>query len=101
MEGLSYIHSHGHSHRDIKPDNILFDNEFNIKIADFGYAGPVAGRDGKGYLNTICGTKPYMAPELLAGLPYKGEQVDVFASAVVLFILVAGTPPFMTASKSD
>ena len=101
VDGLQYIHTHGHSHRDIKPDNILFDGEFNIKIADFGYAGPISGRDGKGYLKTICGTKPYMAPELLAGKAYQGSQVDVFAGAIVLFILAAGTPPFMQGSAED
>jgi len=38
-----------------------------------------------------------MAPELIKGIKYKGSQVDYFASAVVLFVMIAGTPPFMTA----
>lgn len=64
MSGLSYMHAQGMAHRDLKPDNILFDDNFNIKIADFGFAGPMAGRDGSGYLKTVLGTKPYMAPEI-------------------------------------
>lgn len=42
-----------------------------------------------------------MAPEIHAREPYKGEQVDVFSSGVVLFIMVSGTPPFNEASATD
>src|SRR4051794_6191186 len=77
------------------------DENFNLKIADFGFAGPIAGRHGDGYLTTRLGTKPYEAPEILEGKKYLGAQVDLFAAAVVLFILVAGTPPFNTAEEKD
>jgi BR serine/threonine kinase len=40
----------------LKPENLLFDKDFNLKIADFGFAAPVQGRDGKGYLKTKLGT---------------------------------------------
>ena len=40
-----------------------------------------------------------MAPEIIEGIPYKGEDVDLFASAVILFIMVAGRPPFNYAHK--
>ena len=52
------------SHRDIKCENIVFDSHFNLKIADFGFAAPSKGWDGKNYLSTKCGTEAYMAPEL-------------------------------------
>jgi serine/threonine-protein kinase Chk1 len=79
----------------------LLDEKYKLKIADFGYAGPLAGRNGKGYLTTTLGTRTYMAPEIHAREPYKGEQVDVFSSGVVLFIMVSGTPPFNEASATD
>jgi len=44
LAGLNAIHSSGIAHRDIKPENLLMDGYFNIKIADFGFAAPLAGR---------------------------------------------------------
>jgi serine/threonine protein kinase len=56
----------------LKPENLLLDENFDLKIADFGFAGPMAGRDGSGLLNTRLGTHNYMAPEIHAGKPYNG-----------------------------
>ena len=52
-------------------------------------------------MKTILGTKPYMAPELNERKKYSGEKVDLFAAAVILFIMVSGTPPFNYASKEE
>src|SRR5438105_8604140 len=100
IEGIEYMHKQGFAHRDLKPDNVLLDDKFNLMIADFGFAAPLQGKYGSGFLRTKCGTKPYMAPEIHAGKPYKGDEVDLFAAAIILFIMVAGTPPF-NAAKSD
>ena len=92
--GLEYMHNAGFAHRDLKPDNLLLDKNFNLKIADFGFAGPIAGRFGDGYLTTYLGTRPYMAPEISEHKAYKGEIVDIFAACIILFIMISGTPPF-------
>jgi serine/threonine protein kinase len=42
------------------------DANFNLKVADFGFAAPLEGRTGGGYLSTYLGTESYMAPEILA-----------------------------------
>jgi len=64
LEGLAYCHGQKITHRDLKPENLLLDQNFILKIADFGFAGPIEGRDGSGNLTTKLGTLNYMAPEI-------------------------------------
>jgi len=70
MSGLRYCHEKGIAHRDIKPENLLLAENQTLKIADFGFAAPVMGRDGSGDLNTKLGTTNYMAPEIHMKQPY-------------------------------
>jgi len=74
---------------------------FNVKLADFGFATPISGRNGKAKSNSYIGTPGYMAPEILAKEPYQGTTTDMFALGVILFILKAGYPPFKVASMQD
>jgi len=97
MAGLEYLNSKGLCHRDIKPENLLFDDEFNLKLCDFGFSYYLSGRDGSGSLHTVLGTESYMAPEIFIDKKYNGAIVDIFASAIVLFIMMSGTPPFAKA----
>eukprot|EP00356_Strombidium_inclinatum_P007966 CAMPEP_0170481584 /NCGR_PEP_ID=MMETSP0208-20121228/1965_1 /TAXON_ID=197538 /ORGANISM="Strombidium inclinatum, Strain S3" /LENGTH=472 /DNA_ID=CAMNT_0010754319 /DNA_START=29 /DNA_END=1447 /DNA_ORIENTATION=- len=101
MAGLSYTHEAGISHRDLKPENLLLDKSYTLKIADFGFAAPVEGKDGSGYLTSKLGTLNYMAPEIHLKQPYQGKSVDLFAAAIILFIMVAQHPPFTTAQPQD
>lgn len=73
MSGLDYCHTNQIAHRDLKPENLLIDKDYNLKIADFGFAGPIEGRDGQGYLHTKLGTLNYMAPEIHLEAPYQGK----------------------------
>jgi serine/threonine protein kinase len=101
LDGITYCHAQGIAHRDLKPENLLLDKNFTLKIADFGFAAPIEGRDGQGNLTTKLGTMNYMAPEIHLNQPYQGSQIDVFASAIILFIMVAQHPPFTAAQPSD
>lgn len=89
MSGLKAIHDTGIAHRDLKPENVLLDADFDIKVADFGFAAPIKGKNGDGFLRTRLGTKNHMAPDIHLKKPYKGELVDLFASAIILFTMVS------------
>ena len=91
---MDYCHNQGLAHRDLKCEHIFFDRDFNLKVGDFAFAGPIEGKDGSGFLTTKLGTRDYKAPEIHEGRPYKGSQVDVFALGVIMFILVQGRAPF-------
>lgn len=97
ISALEYLHAAGFTHRDIKPQNLLLDSEFNLKLADFGFSGNLSGKFGNGELRDYLGTKGYMAPEIIKRVPYSGSSVDIFAAGVVLFIMKAGHPPFTQA----
>jgi serine/threonine protein kinase len=73
----------------------LLDEKFNLKISDFGFSAPLAGkRRSDGILYTFLGTPHYMAPEILMKKPYKGEPVDIFSCGVILFRMLTGRRPF-------
>jgi len=94
---LEYLHNQGYAHRDLKPENLLFGKNYNLKLADFGFAKAL----GEDKLSTHLGTESYMAPEILLKMDYSGTSVDLFAAGIVLFIMYSGTPAFTTALTSD
>jgi hypothetical protein len=94
---LDFIHGKGYLHRDIKPDNILFDEHGNAILSDFGIAKALADDGGEQRqtltgTGMVLGTPQYMAPELLLGQPYDG-RVDQYALAVTVYELLGGRPP--------
>jgi serine/threonine protein kinase len=99
LSALKVCHSNLIYHRDIKPENILLDSNFQLKLADFGLSTIQEREDAM--LQTDCGTKSYMAPEVLAASPYHGEQADIWSAGVVMFTMLCGNPPFQLATKQD
>jgi serine/threonine protein kinase len=64
LSGLEYLHNQGICHRDMKPENLLYNEDFILKVADFGFASTLAGKNGDGLLRTVLGTESYMCPEI-------------------------------------
>lgn len=98
-EALDFIHQQGYIHRDVKPDNILFDAHGHAYLTDFGVAKVLAegeerrSRTVKTARGLVLGTPQYMAPELIMGEKYDG-RIDQYALGVMVYELLTCRFPF-------
>jgi serine/threonine-protein kinase len=90
---LAYAHARGLVHRDVKPANLLFDEDGHVSVADFGIARALAEASWTEPLGAMLGTARYAAPEQLKGAPLDG-RADVYSLAVVAVEAVTGDVPF-------
>jgi TolB-like protein/Tfp pilus assembly protein PilF/tRNA A-37 threonylcarbamoyl transferase component Bud32 len=91
-DGLSEAHRLGVVHRDLKPGNIMIDQEGNAKIMDFGIARLLKGKGITG-AGVMIGTPEYMSPEQVEGKE-ADERSDLYALGVILYEMVTGCVPF-------
>ena len=89
---LDYAHAKGVTHRDLKPGNILFDDNGNAFISDFGIA-KLASSQTRLTSSGIIGTPTYMSPEQAMGEEVDGRS-DIYALGVILFEMLSGKLPY-------
>ena len=99
---LHYFHERGWIHCDIKPDNLLVNDDGNIKLIDF----TIAQKPKKsllsffGFKKPVKGTRSYMSPEQIRGETLDGRS-DVYSLGCVFFELLTGRPPFTGSSPNE
>jgi tRNA A-37 threonylcarbamoyl transferase component Bud32 len=90
---LAFAHEHGIVHRDVKPQNVLLDENGSPKVTDFGIARSLDPKEGLTETGTLLGTSDYIAPEQASGKRVD-ERSDQYSLGVLLYELLTGEVPY-------
>ncbi|MBL9146656.1 MAG: protein kinase [Verrucomicrobiaceae bacterium] len=93
-EAVAFAHARGVLHRDLKPGNVLFDDESRAFLSDFGLAKIVSEHSDLTRTISLVGTPHYLAPELINNAGQATTASDVYALGAILYELLAGKPVF-------
>ncbi|XP_074282675.1 cysteine-rich receptor-like protein kinase 44 [Silene latifolia] len=102
-EGLVYLHENCEKkilHRDLKPANVLLDDNKNAKLCDFGIS-KLLERDQSSTSTVCCGTRGYLAPEIVKGIRKISEKVDVYSFGIVVLEVVFGKRYYRLVSSNQ
>ena len=96
IKAIAHCHAQGVIHRDIKAENIMINDQGQVKLLDFGLSkNSKVCKDRE-----ICGTPYYMAPEMILGDPYD-TKVDVWSLGVMLYYTVSVHLPFNQCTQKE
>ena len=99
VSALEYLHKSGVVYRDLKPENVLVDNEGHIRLTDFGLSKAGLERNND-RTESFCGTPEYLAPEIIRDKQY-GYSVDWYSFGLVLYEMLTGVNPFKTGQEKS
>lgn len=90
---VKYMKDAGIVHRDLKDENVVIDENYNIKIVDLGSASRIPTEKSQ-YFSKFNGTAHFASPEIAKGNAYRGPEAEVWTMGVLLFTIVCGENPF-------
>lgn len=91
---IEYLHTLEIAHRDIKCENILITENYNTKLADFGFVTSAVDNNTEILSETFCGSVSYVAPEVIKGYPYYPKIADMWSFGVVIYTMLNKANPF-------
>src|ERR1051326_7419473 len=95
--GLNTLHNNDLIHQDFHPGNLLFNNQKDLLITDFGLCNQT---NQSSQFNDIYGVMPYVAPEVLRGKPYT-KAADIYSFGMIMYFVATGKQPFSDCAHDE
>eukprot|EP00771_Trimastix_marina_P004001 gnl/Trimastix_PCT/728.p1 GENE.gnl/Trimastix_PCT/728~~gnl/Trimastix_PCT/728.p1 ORF type:complete len:454 (-),score=116.79 gnl/Trimastix_PCT/728:317-1588(-) len=99
ISAVDFMHTNNICHRDLKLENILVDNAYNLKLCDFGLSKELYVENQVNVMQTMCGSPAYVAPEVFTFQGYEGTKADIWSCGVILFAMISSCLPIEDSAR--